>query len=94
MENPTKMDDLGVPLFLEAPILGGFPYFSPPLSGEVPTGDERYKYALRIGSIHCLPQVSSGRRETPTLKYWGETKTHHFAMKNGATLVGWVIFRG
>ena len=24
MENPMKMDDLGVPLFLEAPILGTF----------------------------------------------------------------------
>ena len=24
MENPVKMDDLGVPLFLETPILGGF----------------------------------------------------------------------
>ncbi len=24
MENPIKMEDLGVPLFLETPILGGF----------------------------------------------------------------------
>ena len=30
MENPVKMDDLGVPLFLETPIVRGFigiPYF-------------------------------------------------------------------
>ena len=28
MENPIKMDDLGVPLFLETPLFGGTPIFA------------------------------------------------------------------
>ena len=29
MENPIKMDDLGVPLFLETPTWSGVPWFGP-----------------------------------------------------------------
>ena len=35
MENPIKMDDLGVPLFLETPIYNELYNISPPFGGEV-----------------------------------------------------------
>ena len=35
MENPIKMDDLGVPLFLETPIFGSFQQKTPRIPQEV-----------------------------------------------------------
>ena len=53
MENPIKMDDLGVPLFLEIPIWLFWVYVEslgvPPLQQEVTIGKEHTVYCLVNG---------------------------------------------
>ncbi len=76
MENPIKMYDLGVPLFLETPIFGGVPNVS--FRG---CGSDWYSTPI-FGNTNFKTHARMSPREYPWIsrKYHGNTQlNHHFS---------------
>ena len=61
MENPIKMDDLGVPLFLETPI---YIYISYQKRGKVPIAMLDVQEVTKLNISSCTNQASKNRRKT------------------------------
>ena len=71
MENPIKMDDLGVPLFLETPSVSSESHviISCRICGTISTGGGFCPSSVRTEKSHLLYELSSGASELVNLAF-------------------------